>query len=173
MSDVIERNELIIAAQTGDPVALERLLRACRPDVRRYAHRQCHANNVDDAIQETLFIVSRRIHSLKVAAAFSSWLFIIIKRECQKLFSAFQKHEVLDEENSEDLFAHKTDEALQIDLISALESLPSHYLKIILLRDFEELTIAEISSKLGENSGAIKSRLHRARELVREYLQDC
>ncbi|TAM00498.1 MAG: RNA polymerase subunit sigma-24, partial [Pusillimonas sp.] len=52
----------------------------------------------------------------------------------------------------------------------ALESLPAHYLEVILLRDFEELTIAEISGQLGENTGAIKSRLHRARILVREYM---
>lgn len=40
----------------------------------------------------------------------------------------------------------------------------------MLLRDFEELTIAEIAERLGEQPGAIKSRLHRARELVREYM---
>lgn len=33
-----------------------------------------------------------------------------------------------------------------------------------------ELTIAEIAERLGEQPGAIKSRLHRARELVREYM---
>lgn len=41
---------------------------------------------------------------------------------------------------------------------------------IILLRDFEELTIAEIAERLSEEQDAIKSRLHRARELVREYM---
>lgn len=40
----------------------------------------------------------------------------------------------------------------------------------VLLRDFEELTIAEIAERLDEQPGAIKSRLHRARELVREYM---
>jgi DNA-directed RNA polymerase specialized sigma24 family protein len=40
----------------------------------------------------------------------------------------------------------------------------------VLLRDFEELTIAEIAERLGEPQGAVKSRLHRARELVREYM---
>ncbi len=57
-----------------------------------------------------------------------------------------------------------------MDIASALESIPAHYLEVILLRDFEELTITEISERLHEAPGAIKSRLHRARELVREYL---
>jgi len=48
--------------------------------------------------------------------------------------------------------------------------LPAHYLEVVLLRDFEELTIAEIAERLGEQQGAVKSRLHRARELVREYM---
>ena len=63
-----------------------------------------------------------------------------------------------------------SDDALRIDLAKALESLPAHYLEVVLLRDFEELTIAEIAQRLEEPAGAIKSRLHRARELVREYL---
>ncbi len=53
------------------------------------------------------------------------------------------------------------------DLAAALESLPTHYLKTVLLRDFEEITIAE---RFGEPASAVKRRLHRARELVREYM---
>ena len=68
------------------------------------------------------------------------------------------------------LLASKGDNDLRIDLAAALESLPAHYLEVVLLRDFEELTIAEIAERLGEPSGAVKSRLHRARELVREYM---
>ena len=33
---------LFAAAQAGDPVALERMLRELQPDIRRYARRQCH-----------------------------------------------------------------------------------------------------------------------------------
>ena len=64
----------------------------------------------------------------------------------------------------------KPSPALRQDLIAALESLPEHYLQIILLRDFEELTLNEIAQRLNENISAVKSRLHRARALVREYL---
>ena len=66
--------------------------------------------------------------------------------------------------------ACRTDESLRIDLIAALESLPAHYLEVILLRDFAELTISEMAVKLDMQVPGVKSRLHRARELVREYL---
>ena len=80
------------------------------------------------------------------------------------------RHEPLDEDLAEHQLASKSDNDLRIDLAAALESLPAHYLEVVLLRDFEELTIAEIAERLGEQPGAIKSRLHRARELVREYM---
>ena len=170
MIDGSDRNNLIFAAQTGDPASIERLLAVCQADVRRYAHRHCLASDVDDAIQESLLTITREINGLKAVAAFSSWLFIVIKRECRKLERAVFRYEPLEDEVVEQQFARKTDEILRLDLVSALESLPAHYLEVVLLRDFEELTIAEIAARLNEQPSAIKSRLHRARMLVREYL---
>lgn len=169
-ASVIERENLILAAQTGDQVAISRLLAVCQADARRYARRHCHASDVDDAVQESLLIISRKVTSLKAVMAFSSWLFTVIKRECRKLERSMFRHEPLEDEVAEQQLACRTDEALRIDLAHALESLPAHYLEVVLLRDFEELTIAEIAERLGEQAGAVKSRLHRARELVREYL---
>ena len=166
----VERDLLIIAAHTGNSAAIGRLLVFCQADARRYAHKHCHISDVDDAVQESFLIISRKVKGLKVAAAFSGWLFTIIKRECRRLERMMFKTDSLDEELAEHQMLSKTDTELRIDLIAALESLPAHYLEVVLLRDFEELTIAEIGERLGEQVGAVKSRLHRARELVREYI---
>ena len=166
----IEKENLVCAAQTGDCAAIQRLLAVCQSDARRYAQRSCHASDVDDAVQESLIVISRKVHGLKAAAAFSSWLFTIIKRECRKLTRAMSQHDVLDDDLLEHHIACRSDNDLRIDLAAALESLPAHYLEVVLLRDFEELTIAEIADRLQDQTGAIKSRLHRARALVREYL---
>lgn len=170
MANQIDRTNLVFAAQTGDPVSIERLLAACQADARRYAYRHCQASDVDDAVQESLWVVARKVKGLQAAAAFSSWLFTVIKRECHKLERVMFRHDPLDEDLVEQQLVSKSDDALRIDLAAALESLPSHYLEVVLLRDFEELTIAEIALQLNEPSGAVKSRLHRARELVREYM---
>ncbi|SEA52429.1 RNA polymerase sigma factor [Acidovorax soli] len=170
MATAADHTPLILAAQTGDPAAIGRLLAVCQADARRYARRHCHASDVDDAVQESLLTISRKVKGLKAAAAFSSWLFVVIKRECRRLERMMFRHEPLEEEIAEQQLACRSDDALRIDLAHALESLPAHYLEVILLRDFEELTIAEIAERLDENAPAIKSRLHRARELVREYL---
>lgn len=164
------RDDLIIAAQTGDAQAIARLLAVCQADARRYAYRHCHASNVDDAVQESLLILSRKIEGLKAVAAFSAWLFTVIKRECRKLERMMFRHDPLPDELAEEAMLSRGDDALRIDLAKALESLPAHYLEVVLLRDFEELTISEMADRLSESTGAIKSRLHRARELVREYM---
>lgn len=166
----MQQQDLILAAQSGDPVAMSRLLVVCRTDARRYARRHCAASDVDDAVQESLLILSRRIGGLKAPAAFSGWLFTVVRRECQRLSRKMFGHGPSVEELAEAQLACRTDESLRVDLVAALESLPAHYLEVILLRDFAELTIAEMAQKLGMQVPGVKSRLHRARELVREYL---
>src|SRR5260370_34155868 len=81
----MQQEGLILAAQSGDTVALNRLLLVCRTDARRYARRHCAASDVDDAVQETLLILSRKVKGLKAAAAFSGWLLTIVRRESQRL----------------------------------------------------------------------------------------
>ncbi len=170
MASKPERTSLILEAQTGDPAALGRLLTVCQADARRYARRHCQASDVDDAVQETLLIISRKITGLRAATAFSGWLFTVIRRECQKLTRAMLRQPTDELDAAEAQLACRSDETLRLDLAAALDSLPAHYLEIILLRDFEELTISEIAARLNEPVGAVKSRLHRARILVREYL---
>lgn len=158
------------AARGGDPVALDELLRRTQPDIRRYAQRHCFISDVDDAVQEVLLTLSRRLGSLRVLAAFSSWLFKVVQRECRRLGRQALNFDPYDEETLEHWLAVHSTDALRLELTHALESLPAQYRQIILLRDFEEFTIAEIAARLGLSTAAAKSRLHRARVLAREYL---
>ena len=158
------------SAHAGDLAALDTLLRVCRPDVRRYAQRHCLISDVDDAVQEALLILSRRLQSVRTLAAFSGWLFQVVKRECRRLGRQAFRYDPYDEAAVEQWVArHSTDE-LRLDLAAALQSLPPTHLEVILLRDFEELSIAEIAAQLQLTPAAVKSRLHRARTLTREYL---
>ena len=165
-----QHNALVHAARLGDRSAIERLIQACHSDVRRYAYRQCRLGDVDDAVQESLLIVAYKIRSLKAVAAFASWLFQIVRRECHRLERYVFRLDSYDEEQMQNRLACHSDDAIRLDLAKAIESLPEHYREIILLRDFEEMTIKEIAARLQLTPSAVKSRLHRARELVREYL---
>ncbi len=158
------------SAHAGDLGALDVLLRVCRPDVRRYAQRHCLISDVDDAVQEALLVLARRLQSVRTLAAFSGWLFQVVKRECRRLGRQAFRYDPYDEAAVEHWAAHRSTDDLRLDLASALQSLPPQYLQMILLRDFEELSITEIASQLDITTAAVKSRLHRARTLAREYL---
>ena len=75
----------ILAARDGDHAALQRVLASSRQDLRRYAEYHCVVNDAEDAVQESLLQVARRIGDLRVVECFASWLFRIVKRECNRL----------------------------------------------------------------------------------------
>jgi RNA polymerase sigma factor (sigma-70 family) len=169
--DLTLHGPLLAAARGGDPQALETLLRVARPDVRRYAQRHCLISDVDDAVQEALWVMARKLHQLRALAAFSGWLLRTVQRECRRLGRVALRYDPYDEEAVDAWLArHQDDDSLRRELASAIESLPPHYREVLLLRDFEELTIGEIAARVGDSPAAVKSRLHRARTLAREYL---
>lgn len=162
--------ELLAAASAGDPTALATLLERAQPRLRRYAEQSCLLSDVDDAVQEVLLTLSRAVGSLRHAQALSTWLFRVTRRTCRRLAQVALRMDVWDESRTEHALARLPGEALRVELVAALESLPAHYREVLVLRDFEELTIAELSERLGLSPAAVKSRLHRARALTREYL---
>jgi RNA polymerase sigma-70 factor (ECF subfamily) len=160
------------AAQAGDPAALELLLKQLRPDIRRYATFQCKRSSaVDDVVQEALIILFRKVGTIQNAAALRAWLVKVVARLCMlpALLLLRGVDEISHLENSSRFASIPTDE-LRIDLVRALESLPVQYREVIVLRDLKEMTINEIARQVGITREAAKSRLHRARALVREYL---
>ena len=168
--DLVRNQPLLDAARAGDVSAIERLLAVCQPDIRRYAQRNCLISDVDDAVQESLLVLSRKVGSLRAAAAFSSWLFAIVRRECHRMARKTLSTDPWDDDKVEAWLARLPVDDLRHDVAAALESLPAHYREIIVLRDLNEMTIGEIADQLNETRAAVKSRLHRARQLTREYL---
>jgi len=163
---------LLRSAQLGDRDALAQLLSQLKPDIRRYARRQCHRGSaLDDVIQEALIVVYRRVGTVKSPAALAGWLATVVARLCMVPALMLMKGVVaLGESDEMGRLAHLPAHDLRIDLARAIESLSPAHREIVLLRDFEEFTIGEIAQRLGLNREATKSRLHRARALLREYL---
>jgi len=158
------------AARAGDRLALERVLVHSRQNLRRYAEFHCVINDVEDAVQESLLLVSRKLRDLRQLECFASWLFRIVKRECNRLKRGLRM--LTGDAITENILPVVYPEQVEWrhDVAAALESLPAHYREVVLLRDLEGLTIAEMADQLGLGREAVKSRLHRARVLAREYL---
>jgi RNA polymerase sigma factor (sigma-70 family) len=165
-----EWNEMLNAAREGNPSALECVLKQSRQDLRRFAEYHCEINDMEDAVQDSLFTISRKIGDLRSLEAFTSWLFRIIKRECNRYKRL--KRGLMQVPITEEIEGphYPEQKALLRDLSMAMESLPAHYREIILLRDLQGLSIEELSTQLNLTTQAAKARLHRARSLAREYL---
>jgi RNA polymerase sigma factor (sigma-70 family) len=161
---------LIEAARGGDEKALVSLIAAAQPDVRRYAARNCRAADIDDAVQETLLLLYRRVGTLRAVTSFSAWIFAVARRACHRLLRMSVGIPEAADGGVDARLAHLRPEDIRIDLSRAIQSLPEHYREVILLRDIEELSIDEIVAVLGLSRESIKARIHRARMLIREYL---
>lgn len=171
MADALT-SELVARASTGETAAIEALLRIAQPDIRRYARRTCRStNDAEEAVQETLIVLYRKIGSLRQIGALSGWLFRIVNRYCLRLALRMAGvPSAIDAEAVEQRFAGTSRPEVRIDVARAMQSLPEHYREVVVLRDLEELTIDEIAQRLSATRETVKARLHRARGLLREYL---
>lgn len=170
----VQAEQLLTAAQRGDPAALEELLGRNRKTVFRYGLRYCGSTeNTEDAVQETLWAAAKAIGRFRGAAAVTTWLFTIVRNKCHRLMR--HKHDETDladllpnvpqaGQTPEDSLETRQIQRLLADALSRLE--PSHR-EVILLRDVEGLTAPEAAERLAVSVQALKSRLHRAREQLR------
>ena len=157
-------------ARSGEPEAILLLLTRSRPELVRYAQRSCMISDVDDAVQEAMLVVSRSISLLRHPRAWSRWAFRIIRRTCHRLARAAVRVDLWGDDRIAETLARTDDDELRLDVATAIESLPERYREVVVLRDLEGLTIGELAARLAITRAAVKGRLHRARELMREYL---
>lgn len=164
----LPRGDLFALARRGDQRALERLLVVTRPDLERYARRQCASDDVEEAVQDALWILCRKLEGLRSAAAFGGWLFQVVRRACLSLARRRRSHidmDALPEAALRDLSA--TDCELRATLSRIIAELPASYREVVLLRDVQGLSSDEIAGFLEISVEAAKSRLHRGRAMVR------
>lgn len=161
--------ELIGAACQGNAGAIEEVLCRYSPAVTRFARRYCATpEDVEDAVQETLWIAARKIGTVRVAAAFVSWLFQVVRNECYRLLR-FKRREIALADPGE-WHSPETELLLRQDVIEALQALAPAYREVLIRRDLQGLSGPEVAGELGLTIETVKSRLHRARALMRASL---
>jgi len=139
-----------------------------------------HAD-AEDVLMEALLKAYRSLGQLREAAAFKAWLAQIARRLCWQLrereaLAPLLQLSVMEDEGAE---LASQGEALDVELArremkallwQAINELPPEAREMYLLRDIEEMSGDEVAKKLGISVPAMKSRLHRARQAVRERL---
>lgn len=177
--------DLLAAARDGDRSAVDALVVRYQPIVYRFGFKMC--GNVEDArdvLQETLLAMARSLDGFRADSSLSTWLYTIARRFCMKKRrrrrSAPASEESLDAlhaERLDDLVAptRNPEQALAgremlAAVNAAIASLEPAQREVLVLRDVEGLSAAEVGEVLGLGVEAVKSRLHRARLSIRRQL---
>lgn len=167
-----EATSLLEDARNGDKKALHDLILRYRLDIQRMALSQC-ANKVDaeDAAQESLLVIYRKIGTLRALKAFPGWMFTIIRHECHRLMRIRHRWVSVDdasvmEEGSTSDAPHR-----HFDIVSAITALSETDQRLIIYCYIEQRRISESASLVGISTTAAKSRLQRVRRLLRHRLR--
>lgn len=170
---------LIERARQGDRAALEELLAQIAPLVHRFGLRMCrHEADAEDVLQDTLVSVADHLGEFQGRASLASWVFMLARTACARRRRGRKNRSHLPEEAAGEA---ATDAAsperaagqseLREALDRALAVLSDEQREVLLLRDMEGLSAAEVSESLGLSVEAVKSRLHRARAKLRAALE--
>jgi RNA polymerase sigma factor (sigma-70 family) len=163
----MDLEDVVRAAQRGEPLALAALLRALGP----YVGRICGAialDDGDDAMQETMIRLLKGIHRLREPAALHGWVRRIAVREALKL--ARTRRTLVPVEQLPEPPAGIGPE-LRVEVTDTLRQLTPEQRAILFLRELEGFTEAEAAALLDIQVGTAKSRLHRARQAFRRRWQ--
>jgi RNA polymerase sigma factor (sigma-70 family) len=168
---------LVDAARSGDAAALEELLRARRTEVVRYAMRLCVSPaDAEDAAQEALLALSRYVGALREAAALSRWLFMAVRTHCMRLARRSLRHMASLDDDAPLEIEGPTPEEQLVDrqlrhrLARIMSELAPELRDVLVRRDVLGETTPDAAAALGLAVPAMKSRLHRARQEVKERL---
>ncbi|MFE9630907.1 RNA polymerase sigma factor [Streptomyces sp. NPDC006463] len=169
-------DRLIKAAQDGDATSLATVVMESQPHVRKFAMSLCASpQDAEDAAQEALITLYRKIGTLRATGALASWMFRIVRNECLRQVrllvsrrdEASADPEASAERSAEDAVLHR----LEVERISAaISALPPDQRQVLIMRDMQGLPGKTVAHSLGLSSAAMKSRLHRARTALRHSL---
>ena len=150
-------------------------------------HLTYNEEDANDLVQETYLKAYRFIENYKEGTNAKAWLFKILKNAFINQYRKKSKHptqvdyeEVVNFHGEEDtqyssymdlreeMFQHMMGD----EVTNAINSLPVDFRVVILLCDIEGFTYEEISKIIDIPIGTVRSRLHRARNMLKEKLQE-
>ncbi len=162
-----------------DSVAFEDLIKQYNTPLFNYLNKLA-GSCAEDLLQETLLRVSRNYSSLKDAASAKAWMFRIATNVAMDHFRSRRVELRCDDDECAqiaDSGSKGVEESLIIEEMNdcigrIIGAMPHVYRVVMLLFHFEGLSIDEISSACDLSPSAVKVRLHRGKQLLRNSLNN-
>jgi len=167
----IEIELLVLEAQSGNPKALPHLVSHYHPTLIRRAHALTQNHDAaSDISQETWLVIARNIRKLRDPARFHAWATSIlanhardwIKAQIQQRENAASHRQAPNANTQETTNAH--------ELRKAILTLEPKLRDIVILIHMDRCTIEQASAALVIPVGTAKSRLRKAKSILREQL---
>jgi RNA polymerase sigma-70 factor, ECF subfamily len=182
---------LVRSVQAGDQHAMETLLMRAQEVAYRFSLLVCgRPDDADDAMQEALLKTYRYAARIREPEAFRAWLYRTVRNACligRRKRAHEPDHLVSLDEDAGDGEGHDRqvdavdparnpegqaiNASLRERLRRSLSAIPRSYRVVVVLREIEGLSTREVAEVLGISEANVKTRLHRARVLLREHLE--
>lgn len=178
------------AVRRGDHRAFEDLVLATTPGLFRLLAR--FLRDDDEArslLQETYLQAYQRLPAFRGESKITTWLYGIALNQARAALRKRRRYDTLAEADIERL-QPAFHNGMYVDryqpwspeqravlaerrrlVHEAIDRLPEAYRTVLVLRDLEELPTAEVARLLDTTEGAVRVRLHRARQALRALLQ--
>jgi RNA polymerase sigma-70 factor, ECF subfamily len=174
-------SEIVQRVRAGDHALFEILMRRHNQRVYRAARAVVKDEaEVEDVMQQAYINAFTHLHQFEDRSEFSTWLTRIVLNEAFARRQKMQRAESLGVHGGDDgvlmekITSTQPDperqayaEELRRVLEHAIDELPESYRTVFMLRDVEGLSTSETGAGLGIGDEAVKTRLHRARAMIR------
>jgi len=167
--------ELILLLRQGDRQAFADVYKRHKTAVYRYCFRMlANTDAAEDATHDTFMKMFQNISSLQKTDAFLPWLFHIARNE---VFMYLRRNKRNETHNNETVWDESTPHEILVstettELVQkTLLNLKSEYREVVLLREYGQLSYAQIAEITGDTESSVKSRLFKARKALTKKLK--
>ena len=169
--------ELAARVKDGDTAAFSMIVDRYKIRLFNVIYRMLqNKDEAEDILQETFLRVFRERERYDPTYAFSTWIYTIALNLCRNELKRKKKFrffglDLIKDDRKYAVEGGANKNCLSSSLEKAISSLPVKYRTVFLLREVNQLSYEEMSESLAIPLGTVKSRVNRARLMLRKKLK--
>jgi RNA polymerase sigma-70 factor (ECF subfamily) len=174
-----KETDILQALQHGDDKAMETLFRCYYKRLCTYANTLVNDSDESEEIVQQVFVqMWEKRETMEITTSVQSYLFRAVRNNSLNRIKHEKVRRIYADEvnalsgNSEPAATMTFQNELQMQIHSAIESLPEQCRLIFKLSRFEELKYAEIADQLGISVKTVENQMGKALRIMRDKLKD-